>query len=1104
MASGLGTATGTATATATAVDQLLAQTLQAATNPSHEIVQKAEAQLREWEHEPGFFPAIARLSVCQAADSSNRSRAAGPTEAEAGGPGAAAAATTEAEVKVRWMAAVYLKNGVERYWRPNSRQELPAEQKQQIRDVLVRHYDAEEVPQVGLQVAVLLGRLARIDYPRYWPELLPTLMEQLQGCRSEADSQPECARQQRVLLVLHYVLKALASRRIMPEQRAFEELGGQIFGYLAWDVWAPLTARFLQFVRKEEGLALSALQRGYLVMRSMRKLVVYGSAKPYKSTDHMNFVEQLFQRLRQFLELRYELRMGSSGSPVTATILVELERFVLKMMKTLNELMDRHSVSFARFVPVALDFSFHYVFHEGTALIFDAGDRINFSSFVIQALNMLKGIMLSGNDTISASAHGAAGASLEDELLASAAQSHAKFFTAERVTYICEKIVTHYFLLTQQELEEWQQDPEVYDQDDAGGDAWKYALRPSVETLYFTCFTQHSQVMIQEVLRFVRRAQQLQLTPESDLKAILLKDAIYNAVGQAAFHFFNKLDFGAWLTSQLLAELRIEAPNFRILRRRIIWLVGHWVGVQLPRELRPLAYEACLHLLRPVEDMPTRLAAARTLTLLMDDFEFMPEAFHPYFPPVFEALFLLLHEAEECDTKIVVLTTMTLVIEKMSEYIEPQALQFIAYLPLLWRESEEYNLLRCSIMSTLEQLVRTLRDVPESMKPFLYSVIRLSTDLQQHSHVYLIEDGIMLWLAVIGNSTVLTPELLALCDHLLPIIEMSSENLRTVLQLIHAYILLDAQAYLSRYGEGFVAYCVRSFEDIRVEGIIAMLRIFETCLKTDAAMGLRLVRPALPFVFLQVYLKQEYPMTMGWYLTIVARTLLIDQAVFMSVVQELQQTDALARILDVWIEMFPMVPDTHAEKRKLFCLAFASIFGSNELLLARLPHILQLVDETLGEVMDKQYSVVEEGAAKTTPRYYDSLVIHDEHELDEIQQAGHAVVEDFHSKVYPSKTYHDDRHRQLVLKDPVYKIPLTEYLKWQLQSLQAQLGGQRYEQLMRSVVPEVLERITMYIEQTVPKACVVCAGSASGNGFESGPGAASADDSLPGGPAESG
>lgn len=268
-----------------------------------------------------------------------------------------------------------------------------------------------------------------------------------------------------------------------------------------------------------------------------------------------------------------------------------------------------------------------------------------------------------------------------------------------------------------------------------------------------------------------------------------------------------------------------------------------------------------------------------------------------------------------------------------------------------------------------------------------------------------------------------------------------------------------------------MAYCVNSFEDIRAEGIIAMLRIFETCLKTDATMGLRLVRPALPFVFQQVCLKQEYPMTMGWYLTLLARTLLIDQSVFMSVVQELPQSDALARILDVWIEMFPLVADTHAEKRKLFCLAFASIFGNNELLLARLPHILQLVEETLAEVMDKQYAATDESGAagdKATPRYYDSLVIHDEHELEDFQQQ---LYDDFHAK-----TYHDDRHRQLVLKDPVYKIPLTDYLKWQLQGLQTQLGSARYEQLMRNVCPEVLEKITMYIAQTVPKACGVCAG----------------------------
>lgn len=700
-------------------EQLVAAALQGAANANHEIVQKAEAQLSEWEQQPGFFPILARLSMKFPSDGSD----------------AATASTFTDAVKIRWMAAVYLKNGIERYWRHNSRIELAAEQKQQIRDILLQHYSAEDVPQVALQVAVLLSKIARIDC---WPELLPTLMKQLQAC--SGDSATLQQQQQRTLLMLHYVIKALASRRLMAEKRAFEELAGQIFSYMAWDIWATLTARFLQLVKTDtEQQAHQCLQRAYIAMRSLRKLVVFGcGSKPYKSSDHMNFIEQLFERLRQCLELRYELRLRAGQQQQQQQpqqeqqpqpLIVDLERFILKMMKTINEFMERHSLSFARFVPMALEFSFHYVFHEGTALIFDAGERINFSNFIIQAINLLKGIMMSGNDSLTPDA---SSNSLEDELLASAAQTQTKFFSVERVTYLCEKIVTHYFLLTPDELAEWQQDPEGYGQDDGGGDAWKYELRPCVETLYFTCFTQHSTVMINEVLKFVRRAQQLQLNESSELKAILLKDAIYNAVGQASFHFFNKLDFGNWLTSQLLAELRIEAPNFRILRRRIIWLVGHWVGVQLPRELRPLAYEACLHLLRPEEDMPIRLAAARTLNLLIDDFEFMPESFHPYFAALFEALFLLLREAAACDTKIVVLGTMTLLVEKMSEYIEPQALQFIGYLPLLWRESEvnEYNMLRCAIIGTLEQLVRTIRDVPESMKPFLYSVIELSTDLQ--------------------------------------------------------------------------------------------------------------------------------------------------------------------------------------------------------------------------------------------------------------------------------------------------------------------------------------------------------------------------------------
>jgi len=94
MAMATGAGSGAAAGAGASVEQLVAQTLQAATNPSHEIVQKAEAQLREWEQQPGFFPTIARLSM---------RRSGGCGDAQHGGT----SSTEDSEVKVRWMAAVY-------------------------------------------------------------------------------------------------------------------------------------------------------------------------------------------------------------------------------------------------------------------------------------------------------------------------------------------------------------------------------------------------------------------------------------------------------------------------------------------------------------------------------------------------------------------------------------------------------------------------------------------------------------------------------------------------------------------------------------------------------------------------------------------------------------------------------------------------------------------------------------------------------------------------------------------------------------------------------------------------------------------------------------
>lgn len=677
---------------------MVCQALRAATDSNHEVVHKAELQLVEWESQPGFFPTLTR--ICLAA---------------VGGMDVAIAQNLD--VNVRWMAVVYLKNGINKYWRKGTRHELPQEEKQQIRDLLLVHFANEPIPQISLQIAVLMARIARIDCPRDWPQLIPELLKRLQS--SAACEVYDSGEQQRILLTLHHVVKALASRRMMAEKKVFEELTSNIyeFIYQLWDTHCPLF--FLQ-LKEAPVMAKPTLERSVLCTRILRKLTIFGYSKPQNSEICLLFVEKLFERLKQCLSCRFELRQLNADEQIVAL----LEKLILKQMKTLLEFHETHAVAFKNFVPMALQFSFDHVFHISAYLIF-TDNIINFRQFAIHCINLMKGLMSpyywqkidNSWDT-------------ENNQDLEIRTSLEKFFTDERLSYICEKIITHYFILTQIELDLWLEDPEEFAQDDNGGDTWKYALRPCVETLFSACFASYQTQMSVEVVKYIQKAQQIQLTASSDLKDILLKDAIYNAAGQAALHLFNELDFDAWFSGQLLNELKIDSDNFRILRRRIIWLLGEWAGVKFSRDLRPLAYEACLHLLRPSEDMSIRLASSSTLSILVSDFDFAPEAFLPYLEPSFNALFVLLREAKECDTKMKVLTIMSSLVEKMSDNIERQADNLIAYLPMLWKESEDYSMLRCAIICTLQQVVKAIRDIPEKMRPFLYSVIALSTDIK--------------------------------------------------------------------------------------------------------------------------------------------------------------------------------------------------------------------------------------------------------------------------------------------------------------------------------------------------------------------------------------
>lgn len=53
-----------------------------------------------------------------------------------------------------------------------------------------------------------------------------------------------------------------------------------------------------------------------------------------------------------------------------------------------------------------------------------------------------------------------------------------------------------------------------------------------------------------------------------------------------------------------------------------------------------------------------------------------------------------------------VLHVLSFVIERVGSEIRPYTAALVQYLPLLWQESAEHNMLRCAILTTLIHLVQ--------------------------------------------------------------------------------------------------------------------------------------------------------------------------------------------------------------------------------------------------------------------------------------------------------------------------------------------------------------------------------------------------------------
>uniref|UniRef100_T1IKF5 Importin N-terminal domain-containing protein n=1 Tax=Strigamia maritima TaxID=126957 RepID=T1IKF5_STRMM len=882
------------------------------------------------------------------------------------------------DVNVRWQAVIYFKNGVDRA--------ISEDEKCNLRKLLLQNFN-EPVNQIATQLAVLISKIARYDCPREWPELVPALL-------TVVKSEQELS-QHRSLLTLHYVIKSLSSKRLAGDRRIFQELTGSILNFIL-NLYNTYTDSFLGGAD-----SIGSLEKGLLALKIACKLVVHGIKEPHKVEESAAFINSVFVRLKTILDCRLLF---------TANDLLRerCEKYIILLTKVLMDVLENHPFSYVPFIKSSLELCVNCLFtNEGKVKLFER--------FTIHCLNLIKGIITCAEYRPAKDI-----SQTKEPATLEAYRIICEFFTPPVLTEISRQLISQYFLLTEDDLCAWENDPEGFAADE-GGEAWKFNLRPCTEVVFLSIFHEFRATLIPMLVELLR-SNAAPCDP-NNINMIFQKDAIYNAVGLAAFDLFDEIDFDEWFSKILQRELQIKDARYKIIRRRVIWLISQWVGVKLASDLRPLLYDSILALLSNEEDLV-------------------------YLQLNFSLLFQLLQQVTEGETKMHVLHVLSFVIERVGSAIQPYTDGLIQYLPLLWNESADHNMLRCAILSTLVQLVQGLGPESEKLYPFLIPVIQLSTDLQQSVSVYLMEDGLELWLASLQNSSRMQNCLLSLCPNLIALLDTTSEHLKTCFQILQAYVLLCPEEFIQQFAS-IVHSCCSLVSETRSEGLVTIMKLVEVVLQTIPSQGAQLFQPLFAHVFKTVIKGEEYPMVMSMYLTIIARVLIADQNIFRLVLELVSNEsgkmpeESLGKLLDVTFNKLPIV--TQPERRKLLGLAITSFLSwPTNIVTDRICCLLLAVVEVLNDITRTDDAGIN----------IDSLMIFESEDIP---------ISDYLSEDVP-ETEHQRRKKLIALKDPVHTIVLKDFLHRHLLQLQQRIGAAAFKQLMQEVDFETMQQLDEYMK----------------------------------------
>ncbi|CAD6501567.1 BgTH12-01818 [Blumeria graminis f. sp. triticale] len=896
-------------------------------------------------------------------------------------------------LEVRYLAIIQLKNGIDKYWRRTATKFIVPEEKAHIRSRLLEGCIKEEEKKLAVQSALVVSKVVRIDFPNEWPEALPDLIKVIQVSRRTNQ-----LHLQRALLMSLHIVKELASARLRASLAKITSINQELF-FLICEIYLERVTYWASFSSEqashENGDIVEAMETSLLALRTLRRLVMIG----YESPNHSNDVKVLWEQAQQQFGLFFK-KVSHLQSPVSRGNEI-VEKHLLQLSKLHLSMATQHPVAFVH-LPGSFNlvraywdlvtqfgelYSSEFHEHSETSLMDDSQANLNkplLEKLCLKGLQIMRACIKMGYSPLRYFQYTSAKVKAEQKEAIELVKS--ELLTVPLIQHVANVIVTKLFLLRQTDLDAWEEEQEEWVvREEGNGDAWEFELRPYSERLFTDVIINFKDMLLNPLLSYFGSIANI----GSD--SILAKDAIYTAMGLSAPIVFQSYDFDSLISSTLVNDVQQNGPSFKVLRRRIAILLSQWIVIQISSENKVIVNQIFQHLLKgedETNDLVVRISAARHFKLVVDEFSFDVAQFLPFAPEILGRIMTLVQEVDLCETKIAILHTIRVITNRLEKYIIPFADQIVAMLSSLWEVAGKEYLLKQSIFSILSTLVVSLQSASERYYSIMIPLVANSVASDSESRIYLLEDALDLWTNILETSQSSdTPTILSLVDSIFPLLELGSENLRSVLHILECYCILAPKYMLSDTYRFRTLTYMNSLLDVSkrdIAGLVTSIVEYHirAAEKYGGLEGLTLISQDLlkTGLFAQILaglrdsweahetsgVNKRYPrhtdMVETDYLTILARLIMADPRIFFDMVSSLGSFDEVWTWLSTeWFRHFDNMASI--ERQKLSCLALTRLLELPspvlDLLLRKIQDFLAMWTQVINELIEGSEKAVD-------------------------------------------------------------------------------------------------------------------------------------------------